>query len=140
MSAYTHKSTDHLAMSSTVAELDVSSAEARVASAPASRDLRRTLRRVGLRRFAFFGLAFLIVIGAGWYGHQWWTVGRFIESTDDAYIGGDVTVIAPKVAGFIAEVAVTDNQAVQRAGCSSARLPGSPLPACSADWPRTSRA
>src|SRR5258708_13586233 len=112
MGAYTPKSTDHLAMSSTVAELDVSSAEARVASAPGSRDLRRTLRRVGSRRFAFFGLAFLIVIGAGWYGHQWWTVGRFIESTDDAYIGGDVTVIAPKVAGFIAEVAVTDNQAV----------------------------
>src|SRR5262249_43369230 len=27
-------------------------------------------------------------------------------------VGGDVTVIAPKVAGFIAEVAVTDNQLV----------------------------
>src|SRR5258708_1361903 len=121
MGAYTPKSTDHLAMSSTVAELDVSSAEARVASAPGSRDLRRTLRRVGSRRFAFFGLAFLIVIGAGWYGHQWWTVGRFIESTDDAYIGGDVTVIAPKVAGFIADVAVTDNQAVH-AGDLLARL------------------
>ena len=38
--------------------------------------------------------------------------GRFIESTDDAYVGGDVTVIAPKVSGFIADVAVTDNQAV----------------------------
>ena len=49
---------------------------------------------------------------ATWYGHDWWTVGRFIESTDDAYVGGDITVIAPKVAGFIAEVAVTDNQAV----------------------------
>jgi membrane fusion protein (multidrug efflux system) len=54
-------------------------------------------------------------IGAAWFGYQWWTVGRFIESTDDAYVGGDVTVIAPQVAGFIANVAVTDNQAV-RAG------------------------
>ncbi len=35
-----------------------------------------------------------------------------MESTDDAYVGGDVTVIAPKVAGIIAAVAVTDNQAV----------------------------
>jgi membrane fusion protein, multidrug efflux system len=104
---------DRLAMSSTVAEL--SSAEARIASAPANRDLRRAIGRLDLRRFAFFGLAFLIAIGAAWYGNQWWTVGRFIESTDDAYVGGDVTVIAPKVAGFIAEVAVTDNQAV-RAG------------------------
>ena len=59
-----------------------------------------------------YGLALVIGSGATWYGHQWWTVGRFIESTDDAYVGGDVTVIAPKVAGFIAELAVTDNQAV----------------------------
>jgi membrane fusion protein (multidrug efflux system) len=58
------------------------------------------------------GAALLIGIGAAWYGDHWWTVGRFIESTDDAYVGGDVTVIAPKVAGFIADVAVTDNQAV----------------------------
>jgi membrane fusion protein, multidrug efflux system len=102
-------------MSSTVAELDVSSAETRVASAPANRDLRRAIRRVGLRRFTLYGLALLIALGSAGYGHQWWTVGRFIESTDDAYVGGDVTVIAPKVAGFIAEVVVTDNQTV-RAG------------------------
>ena len=57
-------------------------------------------------------VAILLGAAAAWYGHDWWTVGRFIESTDDAYVGGDVTVIAPKVAGFIAEVAVTDNQAV----------------------------
>src|SRR5690349_24454284 len=61
------------------------------------------------------GAALLIVAGAALYGQHWWTTGRFIESTDDAYVGGDITVIAPKVAGFIAEVAVTDNQAV-RAG------------------------
>ena len=58
------------------------------------------------------GAALLLGIGAAWYANHWWTVGRFIESTDDAYVGGDVTVIAPKVSGFIADVAVTDNQAV----------------------------
>ncbi len=31
---------------------------------------------------------------------------------NDAYVGGEVTVIAPKVAGLIAQVAVTDNQPV----------------------------
>jgi membrane fusion protein (multidrug efflux system) len=97
---------------STVAELDISSAEARVPSAPASRDLRRAVRRLDLRSLGFFGLALLIGLGAAWYGHQWWTVGRFIESTDDAYVGGDVTVIAPKVAGLIADVPITDNQVV----------------------------
>jgi membrane fusion protein (multidrug efflux system) len=35
-----------------------------------------------------------------------------MQTTDDAYVGGDVTVIAPKVPGFIAQLAVTDNQAV----------------------------
>nr|WP_276556836.1 HlyD family secretion protein [Rhodoblastus acidophilus] len=49
------------------------------------------------------------------YGHYWWTAGRFMQATDDAYVGGDVTVIAPKVAGFISAVAIEDNQSV-RAG------------------------
>jgi membrane fusion protein (multidrug efflux system) len=35
-----------------------------------------------------------------------------MESTDDAFVGGDITVLAPKVPGFIATVAVTDNQFV----------------------------
>lgn len=42
----------------------------------------------------------------------WFFVGRFVESTDDAYAGGDVTVIAPKVTGFVSEVLVQDNQHV----------------------------
>jgi membrane fusion protein (multidrug efflux system) len=54
-------------------------------------------------------VAGLAVLG---YGTHWWRTGRFLESTDDAYIGGDVTVMAAKVPGYIAEVAVTDNQAV----------------------------
>ena len=78
---------------------------------------RPPVRHASLSRgqLGLAGAALLIGIGAAWYGHHWWTVGRFIESTDDAYVGGEVTVIGPKVAGFIADVAVTDNQAV-RAG------------------------
>lgn len=57
---------------------------------------------------------FLLVAGVGLVklAHTWWTVGRFVESTDDAYVGGDVTVIAPKVAGFVSKLAVVDNQQV----------------------------
>jgi membrane fusion protein (multidrug efflux system) len=68
--------------------------------------------KVSGKQLGLAGAALLVGIGAAWYGNHWWTVGRFIESTDDAYVGGDVTVIAPRVAGFIAQVAVTDNQAV----------------------------
>jgi membrane fusion protein (multidrug efflux system) len=42
----------------------------------------------------------------------WFLVSRFYESTDDAYVGGDVTVMAPKVTGFVSEVLVQDNQFV----------------------------
>jgi membrane fusion protein (multidrug efflux system) len=71
------------------------------------------IRGAGVKRLALYGavgLAVLVVIA---YGYHWLTVGRFIESTDDAYVGGDITVIAPKVAGFIEQVAVTDNQRVE---------------------------
>ncbi len=50
--------------------------------------------------------------GAAWFGHDWWTRGRFIETTDDAYVGGNVTTISPHVAGFVAEIAVEDNQRI----------------------------
>ena len=64
------------------------------------------------KRAAFVALIVLAGIGVTKFTYDWWTVGRFIESTDDAYVGGDVTVIAPKVAGFISQLAVTDNQQV----------------------------
>ncbi|TXL74696.1 HlyD family secretion protein [Vineibacter terrae] len=82
--------------------------EAPSATTPSRR--RRSARRLGLA-----GAALVVGLGAAWQAHHWWTVGRFFESTDDAYVGGEITVVAPKVAGFIAEVVVTDNQAV-RAG------------------------
>ncbi|WP_410014469.1 HlyD family secretion protein [Sodalis sp. C49] len=46
------------------------------------------------------------------YGYFWWTQSRFMQTTDDAYIGGDITTISAKVAGYVASVEVTDNQAV----------------------------
>jgi membrane fusion protein (multidrug efflux system) len=53
----------------------------------------------------------LLVVGAVWAYH-WWTIGRFIETTDDAYLKADSVTVAPKISGYIAEVYVTDNQAV----------------------------
>jgi membrane fusion protein (multidrug efflux system) len=72
----------------------------------------RTRVKVTRKKVVLAAAALLLGAAATWYGVHWWTVGRFIESTDDAYVGGDITVIAPKVPGFIAEVAVSDNQRV----------------------------
>jgi membrane fusion protein (multidrug efflux system) len=67
------------------------------------------------RRFSCLAAALAAVLALGWYGYHWRTAGRFIEDTDDAYVGGDITVLGTKVPGYIAEVAAGDNQAV-RAG------------------------
>jgi membrane fusion protein (multidrug efflux system) len=60
-------------------------------------------------------------IAAAAYGYHWWSTGRFIETTDDAYVGANITLIAPKVPGYLAEVAVSDNQVVH-AGDVLARI------------------
>jgi membrane fusion protein (multidrug efflux system) len=72
-------------------------------------------RKAWIKRAMIAVAAVLSCLAVVKVSYDWWTFGRFIESTDDAYVGGDVTVIAPKVAGFISTVAVGDNQRV-RAG------------------------
>ncbi|WP_337267293.1 HlyD family secretion protein [Oryzifoliimicrobium ureilyticus] len=57
------------------------------------------------------GLA--VLAGAAWYGYDWWTVGRFMVSTDDAYVEGDIATISPKVTGYVASVAVDANKRVK---------------------------
>src|SRR5215472_13054484 len=69
-------------------------------------------RRLRFTRLAPAALGLLIAIGGMKYGYDWWRVGRFIETTDDAYAGGDVTPVSPHVAGFILEIVVADNQRV----------------------------
>lgn len=64
------------------------------------------------RRALLLSIGAVAVIAAVIYGVRWWTVGRFIESTDDAYLQADSVTIAPKVSGYVSEVYVTDNQAV----------------------------
>ena len=77
--------------------------------------------KFGLKRLALACLAVAATLGGITYGRYWWTLGRFIECTDDAYAGGNVTPVAPHVAGFIAQILVTDNQYV-RAGQILIRL------------------
>lgn len=84
-----------------------------MSTAVLQREAKGRTRR-GVKTPAILGAALLIAGAATWYGHHWWTIGRFIESTDDAYVGADVTAMAPKVSGFITEVAVTDNQPVRQ--------------------------
>ena len=56
----------------------------------------------------------VILAGAGTYGYRWWTDGRFLESTDDAYIQADMVTVSSRVAGQVADVRVADNQLVHK--------------------------
>ena len=66
------------------------------------------------------GLLAGTAVGA-YYGHGYWTTGRYLESTDDAYVKADSTIVSPKVSGYIGEVLVGDNQPV-KAGQLLARI------------------
>jgi membrane fusion protein, multidrug efflux system len=65
------------------------------------------------------------VLAAGsYYGYQYWTVGRFQVSTDDAYVQADMSIIGSKMAGYVIELPFADNSPV-RAGDIIARLDSS---------------
>lgn len=54
----------------------------------------------------------LLGVGA-WYGYDYWTDGRFMISTDDAYVQADMAFISPKISGYVDQVKVTENQQVK---------------------------
>lgn len=55
------------------------------------------------------------LLGIALFGSYWWKTGQFLEETDDAYVRADWVAVSPRVAGYISQVLVDDNQWV-RAG------------------------
>ena len=72
-------------------------------------DLVRTVSR----RQLLFAASAVVIGAAGCFACYWVAIGRYIESTDDAYVGGEVTTLSFKVAGLIETVAIVDNQSVK---------------------------
>src|SRR5437899_4050572 len=92
-------------------ELKISSADLPpLGSAPRARMTPKKSRKKHI-----LGIGLLALIAGGAFGaHWWWTTGRFLETTDNAYVEADISPISPQIDGFIASVEVGDNQSVKR--------------------------
>ncbi|CDX46393.1 Secretion protein HlyD family protein [Mesorhizobium sp. ORS 3359] len=80
-------------------------------AAPAAEAPAKKKRSVRSFLLPIIGLALL---GAGsYYGYNYWTDGRFMISTDDAYVQADMSFVSPKISGYIDKVLVSENQQVK---------------------------
>jgi len=77
--------------------------------------------RFNLRKALMTGAAIVALAAGAWYGFDYWTVGQYLVSTDDAYVQADNTTVAPKVSGYLLHVLVKDNERV-RTGQILARI------------------
>ena len=55
----------------------------------------------------------LLLVGAAEYGNYYWRTGRFLVSTDDAYVEAHSVLISPKVSGYLSDAPVDDNRSVK---------------------------
>src|SRR3954468_717100 len=65
-----------------------------------------------MRKAVLVMVALAAWAGGAYGGWEWWTVGRFFEFTDNAYVHGDISIISPKIAGYVSEIRVAENQEV----------------------------
>ncbi|MGH8782709.1 efflux RND transporter periplasmic adaptor subunit [Paraburkholderia sp.] len=94
--------------------------------APAIRDVQdaqdlRDPRKVRRRNVMFAVLAGLVLLAALAAGIEWLVWGRYAESTDNAYVTGNIVRIAARAPGVVRDVAVVDTECV-KAGQPLVRL------------------
>ena len=71
-------------------------AEALLPAAVAAAPQVLAAKKFNLRKLLLTGAAIAALAGAAWYGWDYWTVGQYLVSTDDAYVKADSTTIAPE--------------------------------------------
>jgi membrane fusion protein, multidrug efflux system len=87
---------------------DTALPQATVATSPAPLP-----KRVAVRPIILGVVATIVVLGVGSFIFNWFTHGRFVMATDDAYVGASIATISSKVAGHIVSVPVASNQTVK---------------------------
>jgi membrane fusion protein, multidrug efflux system len=67
----------------------------------------------GLRKLVLTGIGVLLALAAAAYGVHYFLVGRFLVSTDDAYVRANNTTLGARVSGHIAKILPGDNALVR---------------------------
>ncbi len=80
------------------------SAAAEASTRDAMRNKRKRWLVISIAAFALMGVA---------YGSYWALALRYTQSTDDAYVNGNVVQITPQIAGTVVSIAAEDTQFVQ---------------------------
>ncbi|SEQ95376.1 membrane fusion protein, multidrug efflux system [Faunimonas pinastri] len=73
---------------------------------------KRSALKNPIVRIIILIIVVLLLVAGGMYAYHWWTAGRFVQSTNDAYIHSDQVTVAPKVSGYVEEVFAGQNQPV----------------------------
>lgn len=74
----------------------------------------RIRKRPLYKRPAFLIIAFIVLVIAAIFIVRYWLYARSHESTDDAFIDGDIVQLSPKISGYVRKVYVADNQPVKK--------------------------
>jgi membrane fusion protein (multidrug efflux system) len=62
----------------------------------------------------FLIVLILLVISGGWFGYSKYQHAQHHEETDDAQVEANISPVIPRVAGYVKEVRVKDNQMVKK--------------------------
>jgi len=65
------------------------------------------------RKKLLIAVGAVVALLAVYFGLNWFFVGRYLVSTDNAYVGADMSIIAPRVSGYVASVSVPANARVK---------------------------
>jgi membrane fusion protein, multidrug efflux system len=63
----------------------------------------------GLKRMALALVAIAVIAVIGYFGWSWYERTRTVQTTNDAYVRGEITGISPRVTGYATEVLVDDD-------------------------------
>jgi membrane fusion protein (multidrug efflux system) len=81
---------------------------------PAAAPVEIKAKRPPIMRRAIMGAVILAALsGAAYYGHNWFVLGRFQVSTDDAYVKTDMAQLGAKVAGYVTDIPAAENAGVK---------------------------